>query len=151
MPTASTTAMPAASSTAPSVQTDVPVVKAKRVMSEKQRNNYPAANARRVQILADAKILRVAEATEKAKEKAALAEYATAMRLAHKYGFTVPNQSNQSNHFNQPYLPYPPPPTPSVSDHGASVRAAEFVTPSAPQTPPPIRYYERPPTSIRYV
>ncbi|KAJ1623863.1 hypothetical protein T492DRAFT_845179 [Pavlovales sp. CCMP2436] len=61
--TASTATPPAAPTTAP--------VKAKRIPSEKQRLNYLAANKRRVQIFADAKILRVAAASEKAREKAA--------------------------------------------------------------------------------
>ncbi|KAJ1639036.1 hypothetical protein T492DRAFT_833226 [Pavlovales sp. CCMP2436] len=83
-------------------------VKAKRIPSEKQRLNYLAANKRRVQILADAKILRVAAASEKAREKAALDEYALAIKLSAKYGFNT----NQA------------PPTPPV--HQA---------PQAPQVP----------------
>ncbi|KAJ1630973.1 hypothetical protein T492DRAFT_839624 [Pavlovales sp. CCMP2436] len=126
----------------PLAQSDAPVaVKTKRATSEKQRKNYLAANARRVQILADAKILRVAEAYEKKREKDAFEEYATATRLALKYGFTVPNQLYQHHQPNQP-------PTQSVAIPVAPVRAAEI---EMALPPPPLRYYERPPTSIRYV
>ncbi|KAJ1619792.1 hypothetical protein T492DRAFT_848300 [Pavlovales sp. CCMP2436] len=139
--TAPVTNETASDSTAPvavqsAVQADVPAVKVKRATSEKQRKNYLAANARREQILADAKVLRVAEANEKKREKDAFEEYATATRLALKYGFSVPTQPTQPTQ----------PPTQSVAVPVAPVRAAKVE-----MVPPPLRYYERPPTTIRFV
>ncbi|KAJ1617040.1 hypothetical protein T492DRAFT_850392 [Pavlovales sp. CCMP2436] len=63
----------------PSVQEPVPSIpepKAKRPVSEKQRMNYLAANKRRVQILSEAKVVRLAAAM-----------------LAHKYGFAAASPS----------------------------------------------------------
>ncbi|KAJ1636201.1 hypothetical protein T492DRAFT_835425 [Pavlovales sp. CCMP2436] len=122
-----------ASSVASSSAPPAAPVKAKRVPSEKQKLNYLAANARRIHILADAKIIRVAEASEKAREKAALEEYALAIKLASKYGF-VPD-SNQS-----PQTPQTP-----QSPHQQPTQ------PEANPTQPPLRYYERPPIKVRYV
>ncbi|KAJ1626156.1 hypothetical protein T492DRAFT_843409 [Pavlovales sp. CCMP2436] len=82
----------------PVVVPAVPVVKAKRANREKQRLNYLVANARRVQILAEAK---------------------------------------------QSSLPSPPP-TQSNEVSVALVKVKEIV-------PPPLRYYERPLPTIRYV
>ncbi|KAJ1632513.1 hypothetical protein T492DRAFT_838382 [Pavlovales sp. CCMP2436] len=111
-----------ASSVASSSASPAAPVKAKRVPSEKQRLNYLAANARRIQILTDAKTIRVAEASEKAREKAALEEYALAMKLASKYGF-VPgsNQTPQTSQMHQ--TPHQQP-----------------TQPEANPTQPPLRY-----------
>ncbi|KAJ1638659.1 hypothetical protein T492DRAFT_833578 [Pavlovales sp. CCMP2436] len=61
--------------------------KPKRATLEKQRMNYLAANARRVQILAEAKEIRVAAALEVKRQMKSIFEYELAVRLAHKYGF----------------------------------------------------------------
>ncbi|KAJ1628640.1 hypothetical protein T492DRAFT_841403 [Pavlovales sp. CCMP2436] len=89
-------------STATSSPTPDAPAKAKRIPSEKQRLNYLAANKRRVQILADAKAIRVADAYEKAREKAALDEYDLAIKLSAKYGFNTSQA--------------PPPPVPPITD-----------------------------------
>ncbi|KAJ1636706.1 hypothetical protein T492DRAFT_835120 [Pavlovales sp. CCMP2436] len=111
----------------------IPVVpvKEKRIPSEKQKLNYLAANKRRVQILADAKALRMAAADEKAREKAALDEYALAIKLSAKYGFTAPPT---------PTVPQSVPPVQQVHEGSSSV-----------VDPPPFRYFEKQPISIRYV
>ncbi|KAJ1641443.1 hypothetical protein T492DRAFT_831306 [Pavlovales sp. CCMP2436] len=111
---------------------DVPV-KVKRVASEKQRLNIAAANKRRVQILADAKAIRVAAAYEKAREKAALEEYALAIKLSAKYGFTA-----------SPSPPVPPS-VPPVQQ--ATIFESEGTSIAEP---PPFRYFEKPAISIRY-
>ncbi|KAJ1631352.1 hypothetical protein T492DRAFT_839271 [Pavlovales sp. CCMP2436] len=118
----------------PSIPIAAPI-KAKRIPPEKQKLNYLAANARRVQILADAKRIREAEASEKAREKAACEEFKLAIQLASKYGF-VPgsNQIPQTPSTSQSHqLPHQQPTQPEV-DHI-----------------PPIQYYERPPITLRYV
>ncbi|KAJ1638169.1 hypothetical protein T492DRAFT_833818 [Pavlovales sp. CCMP2436] len=98
------------------------------------RLNYLAANERRVQILADAKAIRVAAADEKAREKAALDEYALAIKLSAKYGFTAAT-----------------PPVPSVPQAAPPVQQAQEKEGSSIVEPPPFRYFEKPPISIRYV
>ncbi|KAJ1629377.1 hypothetical protein T492DRAFT_840854 [Pavlovales sp. CCMP2436] len=75
----------------PSIQEAAPAfpVKLKRVVSKKRRKNYLAANARRVQIPAEAKEVRVAAALEVKHQKDAITEYKLAVRLAHQYGFAL--------------------------------------------------------------
>ncbi|KAJ1640653.1 hypothetical protein T492DRAFT_831924 [Pavlovales sp. CCMP2436] len=115
-----------------------PTTKPKRVLSEKQKLNYLAANARRVQILADAKKIRELEASEKERERAACQEYALALRLAGKYGFTIPSQLSspsslpQANQSSQPSQPLP------QTYHNEVVQQ------------PAIQYYTPPARVIRY-
>ncbi|KAJ1617965.1 hypothetical protein T492DRAFT_849683 [Pavlovales sp. CCMP2436] len=106
--TPSTSTATSSTTSASSPTPDAPA-KAKRIPSEKQRLNYLAANKRRVQILADAKTLRLAAASEKAREKAALDEYALAIKLSTKYGF---------NTSQAPPAPQPPaPPVQQASNY----------------------------------
>ncbi|KAJ1636679.1 hypothetical protein T492DRAFT_835095 [Pavlovales sp. CCMP2436] len=114
--------------------------KTKRIPSEKQRLNYLAANKRRVQILADAKAIRVAAAYEKAREKAAIEEYALAIKLSTKYGFNT-SQASSVQSAPQP-VASPVQQASNYESEGASTVIAE---------PPPFRYYEKPAISIRYV
>ncbi|KAJ1635751.1 hypothetical protein T492DRAFT_835780 [Pavlovales sp. CCMP2436] len=95
----------------------VPVVKPKRVHCEKQKLNYLKANARRLEILAEAKANRVAAALEVKINQDAINEYELALRLAAKYGFST-----------QQTKPVPPP-------REEEVRQAE---------PPALRYQTQP-------
>ncbi|KAJ1637166.1 hypothetical protein T492DRAFT_1127148 [Pavlovales sp. CCMP2436] len=118
--------------TPPASTPDVPQpVKPKRIPSEKQKQNYLAANKMRVQILADAKALRMAAADEKAREKAALEEYALAIKLSAKYGFTA--------------TPAPPVPQAILQIQQAHETGGSS---SVVVEPPPFRYFEKPPISI---
>ncbi|KAJ1619603.1 hypothetical protein T492DRAFT_848432 [Pavlovales sp. CCMP2436] len=66
-----------------------PPVKLKRILSEKQKLNYLKANARRLEILADANAIRVAAALEVKRQSGAITEYELAVKLASKYGFNT--------------------------------------------------------------
>ncbi|KAJ1635615.1 hypothetical protein T492DRAFT_835919 [Pavlovales sp. CCMP2436] len=88
---------PVQESTPPDVVPE-PVVKPKRIQFEKQKLNYLKANARRLEILADAKATRVAAALEIKRNDDAILEYEMAIRLAAKYGFntqTIPQVTNR--------------------------------------------------------
>ncbi|KAJ1615927.1 hypothetical protein T492DRAFT_851215 [Pavlovales sp. CCMP2436] len=108
-------------SSIPPVQEPPPAVlepKAKRPVSEKQRMNYLAANKRRLQILAEAKEVRVAAALEAKRIKESSAEYELAVRLAKKYGFAaVPSQQTAEApvEHKEAHAPTPAPPVPTVS------------------------------------
>ncbi|KAJ1622622.1 hypothetical protein T492DRAFT_846156 [Pavlovales sp. CCMP2436] len=113
--------------TQPQTQPDVvPVAKPKRVHSAAQKLNYLKANARRLEILADAKAIRLAAAAELKANQDAINEYELALRLATKYGFNTPQPK-----------PVPPP-------------REEEVRQQEPQQP---RYQSQSPArlSIRYV
>ncbi|KAJ1625053.1 hypothetical protein T492DRAFT_844290 [Pavlovales sp. CCMP2436] len=138
------------SSTVPPTAPLAAPVKAKRIPSEKQRLNYLAPNKRRVQILADAKILRVAAASEKAREKAALEEYALAIKLSNKYGFNATG-NNQAPHPTQPTPPTPAPQATQATQAPQASQATTYEPVGATVTaePDPVRYYEKPAISIR--
>ncbi|KAJ1637923.1 hypothetical protein T492DRAFT_1140269 [Pavlovales sp. CCMP2436] len=96
----------------------IPIVKPKRVASAAQKLNYLKANARRLEILSDAKAHRVAAAAELKANQDAINEYELALRLATKYGFNTQQ---------------PPKPTPAPIEE---VRQPE---------PPQLRYQMQPP------
>ncbi|KAJ1629381.1 hypothetical protein T492DRAFT_840859 [Pavlovales sp. CCMP2436] len=96
--------------------------KPKRIASEKQKLSYLAANKRRVQILADAKSLRLAAADEQAREKAALEEYALAIKLSTKYGFTTP-----------PTIPQSAPPIQHAHEGSSSLQKMEVTSKIDPE------------------
>ncbi|KAJ1639112.1 hypothetical protein T492DRAFT_833141 [Pavlovales sp. CCMP2436] len=87
----------------------VPVVKPKRIQSEKQKLNYLKANARRLEILAEAKATRVAAALEVKRNEDAITEYEMAIRLAAKYGFNTqmnpPVHHPKEEETKQPEIP----------------------------------------------
>ncbi|KAJ1619685.1 hypothetical protein T492DRAFT_848364 [Pavlovales sp. CCMP2436] len=68
---------------------NIPIAKPKRVASAAQKLNYLKANARRLEILSDAKAHRVAAAAELKANQDAINEYELALRLATKYGFNT--------------------------------------------------------------
>ncbi|KAJ1632004.1 hypothetical protein T492DRAFT_838768 [Pavlovales sp. CCMP2436] len=90
----------------------VPIAKPKRVHSAAQKLNYLKANARRLEILADAKAIRVAAAIELKANQDAINEYELALRLATKYGFSTqqpkqaPPPSEEVRQPEQPQLRY---------------------------------------------
>ncbi|KAJ1640859.1 hypothetical protein T492DRAFT_831850 [Pavlovales sp. CCMP2436] len=106
-----------------------PPVKVKRAVSEKQRLNYIKANARRLEILAEAKASRVAAASEVKRQQDAITEYELAVKLAAKYGFT----------------PQPPPVYQNHTEESPAKLAKELPPPlryrTHPLPRPPIRYF----------
>ncbi|KAJ1639105.1 hypothetical protein T492DRAFT_833133 [Pavlovales sp. CCMP2436] len=115
-----------------------PPVKTKRVLSDKQRQHVVKANARRVEILVEAKATRVAAALELKRQNDTVTEYELAVKLASKYGFSTNDQ---------PTMTQPTQPTPSnLSNYTEENRVEE--TPRQP----PLRYQMSPPVKpIRYV
>ncbi|KAJ1616244.1 hypothetical protein T492DRAFT_850958 [Pavlovales sp. CCMP2436] len=140
--------------TPPSPPSAQQTTKPKRVLSEKQKLNYLAANARRVQILADAKKNRELEASEKERERAACQEYALALRLAGKYGFTVPSQLSsspslqQANQSSQPPLQHLQQTYPYHNEVVQQQPQQQQL--QQQQQPPAINYYTPPARVIRY-
>ncbi|KAJ1629395.1 hypothetical protein T492DRAFT_840818 [Pavlovales sp. CCMP2436] len=92
-----------------------PVVKAKRTLSDKQKLNYLKANARRLEILADAKATRVAAALEIKRQSDAITEYEMALKLATEYGFNT-NTANAlaASRPEEETSSVPPPPLPPL-------------------------------------
>ncbi|KAJ1625119.1 hypothetical protein T492DRAFT_844220 [Pavlovales sp. CCMP2436] len=90
-----------------------PPVKVKRTLSEKQKLNYLKANARRLEILADLKAIRVAAALELKRQSDAITVYELAVKLASKYGFntnaSAANRQEESKTEEPTQAPPPPP------------------------------------------
>ncbi|KAJ1631015.1 hypothetical protein T492DRAFT_1115904 [Pavlovales sp. CCMP2436] len=103
----------------------IPIAKPKRVASAAQKLNYLKANARRLEILSDAKAHRVAAAAELKANQDAINEYELALRLATKYGFNTQQ---------------PPKPTPAPIEEVRQPEQPQLRYQMQPPARPPIRY-----------
>ncbi|KAJ1623466.1 hypothetical protein T492DRAFT_883565 [Pavlovales sp. CCMP2436] len=117
--------------------------------------NYLAANKRRVQILAEAKEVRVAAALKAKRIKESIAEYELAVRLAHKYGFAAippPQASEAPVESKEAYAPTPPTPELLVYTRRPVIieRAPRVDLPRKERTPEsvPPAYLPQPPLAV---